>query len=211
MLALSSSAEYFQCPVWPSITMSLTYFWAGLKQLLKLKKGAKKRNGNLGYEEATNTLTIKWASSRCPTPAGPVSAPPSPSPFLFAAAGLQLHFQVVWFSHLGVVLHQLNDPWLCAAWLCSTDVSDYSFYKRKFKYRCTWTQWKLTLPPRLAPFLGFLFWLCQGGSRDEDSSCLTSIGLLTQVEEMDQVEPPPWHQIQSPPTQVTPWLLIPDI
>ena len=165
MLALSSSAEYFQCPVWPSITMSLTYFWAGLKQLLKLKKGAKKRNGNLGYEEATKTLTIKWASSRCPTPAGPVSAPPSPSPFLFAAAGLQPHFQVVWFSHLGVVLHQLNDPWLYAAWLCSTDVSDYSFYKSKFKYRCTWTQWKFTLPPRLAPFLGFLFLLCQGGSQ----------------------------------------------
>ena len=62
MLALSSSAEYFQCPVWSSITMSLTYFWAGLKQLLKLKKGAKKRNGNLGSEEAANTLNIKWAS-----------------------------------------------------------------------------------------------------------------------------------------------------
>lgn len=75
-LGLSSSAECFQCLIWSSIAMSLTHFGAGLRQLLKLKKGAKKRNGNLGYEEATNTLKNEWASSRWPTPASPVSSPP---------------------------------------------------------------------------------------------------------------------------------------
>lgn len=191
-LVLSSSAEYFQCLIWSSIAMSLTHLGAGLKQLLKLKKGAKKRNGNLGYEEATNTLKNEWASSRWPTPASPVSSHLFPSPFPFVAAGLQSHFQVVWFSHLGVLLHELNDPWLCEAWLCGGDVSHYSFYKSKFKYRCTWTQCKLLC--LLSMHLSWVSSSCfvrASGTTDGDLSCLTSAGLLApQVGRMDQVQHP---------------------
>lgn len=74
-------------------------------------------------------LKHKWAFSNEPSRSASGSSSPFCSPFPLADADIWLHFPVVQFYHLVVLLHEINGPWLCEACLCDGDVSRYSFYK----------------------------------------------------------------------------------